>query len=490
MFNAPHKASPVLIKSVNISASGTYLDMTRSSYRANLNGNAINDIHAATQGFTEINAANLAGIASSVVQNHSHLENINITNGWASPRFTFTLIAETIHQGVPTTHMVSGYTDSNEISNGFTDLPPEAAFFISTIESVAQAPNGNAIISSSGHLLAPDVNPNSNQYLVRPSDVLRSGAQVASDPDMMMQMYQENDVKDLRYLVTSRMATSTDNASHSNYLAKLVNGAANSASALIDDGSDIGEVCLSVSAAGTQVENQVLSNPFIRLLQSRLPGYQSNMENGTAESFQWSDLHEVTAAAGVHLGDITTVYMPSNFDTVSIANREQQGNNTGQWGGGTIEERVARIVIDELPCIMTRVGLGSCTMVGNYNIPGLETLSVQVAAQRSASFMNEQYVMTSCMKSELLIRNSILATISNVEGIMQAGLSVTYVRDKRLMMTIVVNGQPPKMYDVPMYSRNLMSPVLTTDNNTINNLAVFTNNLVQAVASSKPYFIQ
>lgn len=457
-----------MIKNINITKAifvltGTYNDMSLRPYETNMDGRSVEMFREATHDGTSISPSAISGAANIFLRpSATHREQVNIENGWATPRFRF--IIETLEEsgigGFKTRKILQGYTGYAGVSNNLAVDPQMGLHFNNVMtlrDTLIETPYGQNLrsaVSETNQILTGAYNPsfdsfNANSFLLRPEDVFGTMSKNELGDGILdtRAMFSESPVKKSKrkngsaaHYVASVMSSYRDNVAH------------HGADEFVGMGGPMD------NARGMVKEDLMSADPFFTMLNQ----ITSNFVNGGFVTY----------------GELLDVFPEldhvSTFILDRTVNRNQPGyvesHQVGQsehWNGADMATMWATILTQSVPSIMMDIMLSKVSFTAHNQTVGNEIeVWVEWADGITKNIDLGPYVNIFIGR----LKSEILKGLSNNHSII---FSLKVFADVlgETRMTITIEGDHPVEFVAPSFSDGLYAPVMTTENGRIDRIA-------------------
>lgn len=451
-FVAP---SGLTLKKIFMFETGTYNQQWRRPYETTVDGEILRAIEEKTQGYSEFTPMVMAGVANRFIAPKAQPESsIQIPNNWNEPRIRFLMELEYSHGsfGAPVTEIVIGYTDHPGVGlNGSVDMNME--FYINSImqirNTVVNSPLGNmisSVVTDNSHVLCNNnwngIYTPQREQRMRPEDIYSVMSIGNMDTDGVA-VYDGRAVNTSMAVKSSRM-----NNYATNYSSKIFEGYRQAS--LVHNTHDSNENLYSNAKKLTR-DNSISSDPFISRISEAY-----GMAN--VNKFTFGILKQIFPYA--ENVTVAKLLAPTQRQTVHMAGQ------TCEWGGADGETHMATIISQAVPCIMMDLALTRLVFKSTNRTINCQPQTVFMEANGfvSGDLTRQLEVFRVRLESELLndvtYNNAIDYAIEmNIDLLGETWLSIS------------INGSPMIDYVTPSFADALMTPIITTNNDVIRNLA-------------------
>ena len=481
----------VIIRKLVLRESGTYNNQYSRTYDAHLSPQSVSVVanKAAESGMGIFRPSLLSGMASNMISISAAPESttpLSIDNGWNSQRLLFFMdvLTEDL-SGQQTVYYIQGYTDHVGLSLQSKALDPNLVFFINNIVVSrpmvpVNTPNGvmqgQSLVGTDHLLYDNQTYMHSEKWLMRPQDVfqvLTSNSFGASKGNAGEPV----SVKDNRHRLQNLPKTSRrSNAIPSNYASNLISGFIDATHNMNPTSSPM-EVY--DSAVNVVAENSIVLNPFLSALSRHR---SSGIISG---SFTWNDMLKLDGSLGN--GNNSRITVAVNGPTQQRS--QHAAGMTAEWSGASIQTKYAATISQAIPALMLECMLYQISFTSNNimrvegNLSGIYTVVSNAASMHGGVVVNEVETFRRRLEMEVLKDISYnnqqkfdIKVVSNVFG-------DTWV-------SVSIDGGGYVDYATPTFCDGIISPVLTQNYATIENMAngvdILVSQVADAIQSSGP----
>lgn len=451
--------------------SATYGPMFNRVYSNTMQDrDVIDDFLEVTEDGTDINSVNMAELSGRIVRPSALPQHeIEIDNGFGERRIVFMIALEHVSYGSrnPKITILSGYTDRVDVSFGGL-VAGDLRLYVNSITQVNTTGQNRPVDIS--HVISAnsydafrmdghrqDIYSEQSLRLLRPMDVIRNMEHLHSDG------YTNIDANNT--VMPSRNQTSKRvNGLSSRYLSNIINSVIGAESeGMFDTGMRQSRYALARSSEGIK-ETNLISDPLSRELK--------NVSTFLSDGYvTWDDLNRIVPG----LDDQTDVsFMKSSPDRL---NREARGLDTEGWDDGSQTTVAATIISQSLGAI-----LSSCLLTyiecefSNETIDG----STFIQIQQLASFGNFMDPDSQAKHLEFVIVNELMPILT-FGGEYDISVKIQFDIQIDAFISISWDGEPWVDYNTPNFCDGLLSPVLTSDANTLTDMSRQTSALIDSI---------
>jgi hypothetical protein len=461
MFNSAYTRTPVNIWVVRLSIqqTGTYTNQAIRPYVTYMDHAGLNSLTNRLESMgpmSKITGSMFSGMTGNLITPSANpIGIVPIENGWGETRGRFILeVACEFTVGGPMRYFVQGYTDQPGFTRtGYID--PQMNFFINSITTVStiqrQTPIGmqeESQIVGTSHVLG---NHNYNsfnmsgtpQFLLRASDIF-TGMQVQS-----LAMYNPNEgVTDTRSRIGSIPTPSNrKNNIPADYIASVVDGYMTGRNAADYGQSDldiIGQSKLMVA------EEPISSNPFIAAISS-FYGVSAQ------DHFTIKDLTRIDPSAE----NKTAINWLTPADQALLPST----GSAEHWMGTSRTTVVAAMLANAVPALMMEYLIHNVILQSTNNSLDGSIVTTLIDAR---SITNVEMTAHFNAFIRRLEREVIYDFTWGNQERYDLYMEVDLFGDTHI--TLQLGNEPPTPFVVPSFSDGLITPVITTDYASYNNL--------------------
>jgi len=468
-----NKASSLRVVRLVMQETGTYNTQYVRPYETTMTQDVVNVLTDRVMRSSDqrITGTMLSGLTGGFIRPQATPEaEIKIVNGWTEKRIRFLLELEvTFNVGGSVTQYVQGYTDFPGVTMN-ASIAQDMVFYVNSIIQTRkvhqQTPLGIQTIenvSENTHVLASNTWQNmyqpGQQRLLRPEDVFSNISLNHIPGHESNNAYGRNTVHDSRTALRQEAVKSRRSNGLAGTYASSIMDSYSLASSLTEFGETENNI-LSKSR-GTVTEPVAAVDPFLSAMTSITGRVVSN-------HFTFSELQKLDQ----NVSNVTnyTVTGPTQMSSV------HQSGMTAQWGGTDRLTQVASILSQSIPAVMMDLMLNRVMFKStNHDITG----QMNTVIFEGKSFSN----MDLTRNFELFkhrLHNEILYDIT-------FGNSISYSIDMRVdllgetHLCISLEGQPAFDFVTPSFADNLIVPVITTNAQTVSQLASDFESLTQSI---------
>lgn len=446
----------VKVRKLLLHETGSYNPQYRRPYDTHLGPNTINMMLERLGNTRKYEPSQMGGLAGSFITPTATPEKqLTLINGWNERRMKFMMEIEySYYTGGSMLEVVLGYTDYNGVSM-MGSIDPNMRFYINSImevrNTVSYGNTGGQLMSSvigSSHIIVDNnwtsiYAPERDQNM-RPTDVYTAMTRI------QMHGIPQDGITDARTLVNNNAIKSRRcNASSAEYVSRIFDGYTQAA---IQTPYGGGERDLIDTARGLAKEEIASEDPFLdAMMQIRGDGCVGN-------TFTFKDLR----------------LLDQNIDNVTIAHllspetkaRTHQTGMTADWGGSDIYTSTASILSQTIPGLMMDLALTRIVFMStNRDITGaIRTAIMDAQGFSSGDITRSIEIFIS------KIQNEVLQDISFSGGVDFAiTMNVDLLGETWLNLSL--DGKAPVDYVTPSFCDALLTPIISSDNNRVMNLA-------------------
>lgn len=476
----------IRIVSIILMETGTMNPMLGRSLQTHVAGDVENALADVTRYGTYINPNAVAGVAGQIVVPGEVDRLINIDGGWMEKRYRFVMYAEPENSSFASAivNVYTGYTNGAamvQLPNGGYDFPPEMRFYINNCVTISKAPTitptGETTalhtIQNASHFIHQQtmggnmqayfdqntLQPTTIPSMIRPADVMHS---IASKTRSMFDQQPE---VDLRTAIQTSLSKRT-NAIPANYLTQNLQAIAR---ASIDDMYNMNGVGMYENAAGIVQD----PTPFREPIVAKLMATGSNIS--AAGYTTWSEMKN--SFPELHAQGVVKMVRRQDAQRQDVYQTNAgdyqpwyQSNPTGSVSvNQSMEAVVANSLMNTVPsvmleCLLVRTRITATNMV----IGGGIEINIEPPYTITPLPQHTTIQMVELLRQRLelqILRDLPINTAMPFNLIMHIdvfGESHIYVG---------INGQPPVPFCVPSYSDAMFTPMVTTQNTTLTNIA-------------------
>lgn len=416
-----------------------------------------------------VDPMDLAAVSSGFIMPAAQTEvaaHANIMGGWGEQTGRFMMNIEVkLHQAVaPTEYVLIGYT--NYV--GFTEsgyVSPDMELNINTIFQVRQVEvnNGYGVVMQSQLVNVNQVlvdqqytDPNTAQTIrLRPFEVAASLARM-TDPLLQQTGVVAIDTRDTQNGTPA--FSDQHNTNPNDYMAKVISGLVSGRDFATTTGRS--GVMEPYHQAGRLLRDApATKDPFIMAI-SRAA------DNGNYSStFKWRDLLRVDPNAGDNRVCIVQWRRLEQYANVMGESMTMANEHATSWNNRDLTAQVASQIANMLPAMMIDLALMRVTVVAS-NASGQHLCTVPTGSgliqnvnqtaqlQALANMFFQQLVRPATFDGEIFYNMTISADLSG-----------------EVVINIRLGNSTEDMYVMPAYCSSVVSPVLTTQRDTLDNLA-------------------
>lgn len=468
--------------------SGTYQPVFLRPYETNYDEQVAQDYYVETEGGTKIVPSAFSKISSSILKpTAAHQGTINIDNGWNERRMSFVIeVSVPDSFGDSKNVVLTGYTNHTDVGLTTKAFDPNMRLYLNTSTIVTtlhtRTPHGGYTqrksITDSSHLLNATVmnNIRTNMALqdpyrdgtlwyATPSNVINEMSNIKYAGDNQG-MYGNRQVVDFRQRTSDKdvRRSRRENTIPTTYLSKILRGVTDG---LTNMGAGIGvdENDALINASVAVREQQLSVDPLIVELALKT-GYG---ENGFVT---WRELTSIVPNL-----DAETKFTNRASQVVQTNIPDAVAGNFQTWQGATFETSIANSVSQLLPAMMTTCMIGSVTFAFNNDNPTLTPVATAINGQTMIDGIPFAS-MSPTLESRFL--SEIAPMITN-QGRSVVNLFVQCSLGTETYITISRDGEPPVPFCAPTFCDSLYTPVLSTSQQSITDIAVDLQNIANSV---------
>lgn len=447
-----HNRRPTILQALFVET-GTYDDMTSRPYQSNHDVRSHYQFQEATQGGTVFTPEGISSIVGNFLRPKAqHQGVVQIENGWDTPRLRFSMHVEIPSNFAPLYLIVTGYTDYVGINRHTNTVDPAMMLHINnvvtlrTVEDLSPMGAGRQRhqVQSAAHVLGADYNPSINHMehpvAMRPYEVFSK----------MSSMEYGTDILDTRQSFASGTKLSQrKNGSAPHYVSSILK----QYNHVMDDEHDDVDFTGKMSRAGQMSDDgMVTNNDFFFLL-----NHNTRFEIGNQFTY----------------GEFSSLFPEINHEQVSKAILSSPGQNMEyargrheHWNGTTAEVQVASILSHSIPSLMMDLMMTKLVFKATNRTTNGQMLITPITAHGFANIDLSPYM------NQFINR----ANIEVFRGLTHDGqidfdleMMVDILGDTTI--TISMHGQPPYTFTLPSFCDALYTPVMSTNDATLTELA-------------------
>lgn len=457
----------VRIRKFLLHETGGYNPQYRRPYDTTMEPNTLNMVLERLGGTKHYEPSLMGGLANKFITPTATPEKmLSLVNGWAERRMRFMMEVEYNYvTGGNMVEVVLGYSDYSGVGiSGSID--PNMSFFINSIMEVRHTnnigPNGTELYSSvkgSSHLLVDNAwrgiySPDRDQNM-RPTDVYTAMSRV------QMRDIPQDGITDARTMINNNAVKSyRSNASSASYVSKIFNGYTD---AIMQLSVSDGENDIIDRARGIACELTASEDPFLCAIM------QVRGDSAIGNTFTFGDLRKIDQ----NIENVTIAQLLSPQAQMSV----HQPGQTADWGGSDIVTATANVLSQTIPGLLMDLALTRVvfkTTNRDFNSV-VRTVILDAQGFSSGDLSKPLSIFISRIENEVLrdisFNNSIEFAIEmNVDLLGETWLSIS------------LDGKAPVDFVTPSFCDALLTPVISSDNNRVLNLAsdfqILSENLV------------
>jgi hypothetical protein len=478
------------ITSIFFIETGTTNDMVARSLNSHVDERMMNVLADQTRQGDMIHADNLTGIAGKIITPGAQVDRfVNIANGWQNKRYRFVLhaVPDTGNLQSSMQYIYTGYSNSTgvvQVQNGGYDFDPNMQLFVNnrvTISSIMPNEfntNGFFNVQNASHVIHPKMIGNQARPTFNPTNM--APIQVPSTIRPMDLMYalssQETSQLNAQFVGDMRSAISTSLSRRTNqlpatYLQTSLDSLYRAVQLEDPNGGNHGVYSAAAAGAGAS-ELSFYEDPLIGKISMGRTGY---VENGYVTWYELKDVFPEITQQGI-------VKVINTGETKKLDIYQSNAGDFQPWyqldpmgsGQARVDESMEAIVstylLQTLPAIMLQ-SLMSRITIRATNMTPTGQISVQVDppvplfGELPQGYI-QQTLATFVRNAEL----SIFRDMPLQEGIpFSISAHIDAFGDSHIQISI--NGQPPVPYCSPTYADASFTPMVTSSQNVLNNIA-------------------
>jgi hypothetical protein len=455
-----NQAKNIRIVGLMMQETGTYNTQYVRPYNTVMDGSTLNVLTERVMNSHDhkINSGMLSGLTSCFIQPQAQPESeVGISNGWTERRIRFLLEIEfNYHTGGTSTQYIQGYTShSGVISTGAID--PKMEFYVNSVTQTRkvhrQTPLGVQVFENvveNSHVLASNNWTNmyapTQQRLLRPQDVFTniSHSHLSGAFEQGVGNYYDG----RSTLRGEAQKSRRSNGLSSVYAASIIDAYA-TASQLTDFGQN--EDQLLQSARGNVVENPAATDPFL----SAITNINSRV---VGNKFTFGDLQILDQ----NVVNVTNYAVPGAVQRTTA----HQTGMTASWGGSDRVTQAATILSQSIPAIMMDLMLRTVAFMStNHDLTGqMRTVMVDAKGFSNMDITRNCDLFIHRLEKEVI--NDL--TYGNQEAY-TVEMRVNLAGETWIKISIGNSGVID--FVTPSFCDNLFVPVLTTNHDTVAQLA-------------------
>lgn len=483
---------------------GTYNDITFRPYETNIkNRQLVDTLYEATQGGQNVDPSSLGLVASQIVKPKSQVsatDQATIPNGWKEKRLRFIIDLDVLGSGTEYTirKIIQGYTDYSSLSRS-GKLDPNMKLYINNVfglrNTVIQNPNQQATklagVIESTQLLR-SLNPETNgmidlsTYTMRPYDVLginQSRSIVDYNPHHAPGIAPV--VQDFRagFSDFSVKRSKRKNNNPSNYLNDLITGHQMKELHSREMGNDsLGGY---KGAMNVYSEGYISNDPFLHQL-------NCISDNFRAMGFlTWGELSALFPDMDVK----STIIAINSVRKIGQYNYIHASGDTEHWYGSGNETVWATILSQSIPSLM--IDCLMCKLVFSATNESLDgNLHIEILDARGYIDGLDLTDLIKTFKTRLHVE--VLNGLSN-NNLINFSLRMDTDINNDTKIGVRVANHYMVEFATPTFCDSLFSPVITTNNQTLERIAndlntlstsyLSTNPVARPIATSNPHIV-
>jgi hypothetical protein len=464
----------------NVQNAAAIHDVVAQAYHQHQVAKEAGKIHNETQYM--VNPADLAPVSASFIKPAASAEvqaYANMKMGWNEPtgRFMMVISVQRTQAVVPNRYVIIGYTDHAGFSQSGA-IDPQMELNINTMYEIRdieidrgygtmveqQLVSVNQVLVDHGYQ-GPD---EADTIRLRPYEVAVSLARL-NDPELQGSTVHVVDTRS-----TQNSTPQFSNQHHTNpndYMANVISGLVNGRD--LSRQTNRNGVTEPYHAAARQLRDASFStDPFIMAISRNGPGHFT-------ASFKWRDMLNIDPNA--ERDQVCFVQWRDRLQFIgSVGENMHTAGTTSDWNGQDLATQVAVQISNMLPPLMTDLtvrkidifasnlkGLPICVATGG--VPVVAGINLAPQMQALGVQFEQQVVMPMTFNGGIAYEMDVRADLFG-----------------EISITLRLQGQPAYTYVQPAYCSSVMSPVLTSRRDTLDNLAVAFHNLQQEVLPATP----
>lgn len=460
----------VVLKSLMMET-GTYSPMFNRVYSNTLQDrDVVDDFLEITDDGRDINNVNMAGLAGRIIRPTALPQcSIDIEGGFGERRLVFMIALEhrSFGSSNPKVTILSGYTDRVDVTYTGT-IAPDLRMYINAVTRVntmghARAMGVDHVISANSYEAFDLDGYRQDNYgerslkLLRPQDIIRDMEHAHSDD--------YNNIDTGNTVMQSRNQTSRRlNGLPSRYLASIIKSVVSSdTDDLFDTGMRNSRYAKARSSSGVK-ENNLIQDAVTRELKE----VSTFLSDGY---ITYRDLNRIVPRLDA---DTDVMFLKNNPTMLS---RQARSNNTERWDGGNQTVVAATIVSQSLGAI-----LASCLLTYIDLEFTNETISgeTNVTINNLASFGDFIDPRQQAQHLEFVIVNELMPVLT-FNGEYDISVKVEFDIQLDAFITISWDGEEWVDFSTPNFCDGLLSPIITTNENALDNISRQTGALVDSI---------
>lgn len=435
------------ITRLNFVETGTYGDMVIRPYTTSVTPREISILQEATDNGANLNPANLAGVAGSIIRPCTEGVGVaSIENGWDTKRLRFFMEVQIPSiAGAVVVQYLTGYTDHVGVSYNGTIDPNMRMYFNNSIfarKMLVQTPfgqQGQTTVSDASQILHGNYTPsfrnlNSNAFTMRPEDVFTtiSASQMGNV-----------DIVDTRpsFATSSLKKSRRSNSSPTTYLSRVMTAHRDT----FNDGEVDDEYQTAMSRAVGRVRESLVSQD------NTLSIFQRETSLSEGSSITYGELCHLCP----QLDSLTRVALATGV----IADTMHTRGQSEYWTSTTNEAIFCTILTHSVPAVMMDLMINKVAFVAtNQTLDG----SFQIQFGEVLSFAENQDMTPYIQQFQRRLISEIFQDLTR-NNLIDIQLTAHFDVLGETVMDISLGGGPTVRFVSPSFCDGLTSPVLTND---------------------------
>lgn len=469
-MNYSYPASIQVVKML-ITETGTYNDQYRRPFQSHLSASGLRQILENTQKYPKVSPGIFSGLTSQVIAPAATPESmIQIPEGWSERRLKFILeILVNYKTGGSITEIVTGWseTPANTISI-YNTMDPNTIFRVNNTIHVHKenmlTDYGNqtrSMVTDCSHVLFNNdwqgVRGGNREWLLRPVDIFSRNI----SEEVQRELSSEGSMDVSAALMNIAQKSKRTNAVPTNYVSSIIQNYSNAYHQMGITQDIQGDVDALSNAQQYARENAAARDPFLETIAS-LSGTQ------VTDAFKLNDILRLDPSAQERI-------MYVRKGPTEVAQLHQSGQTEG-WGGSDLITHIANVLSSTVPSLMISNMIMNIAFVSS-NLDMLGQIDTRIANIDgfSQGVNLAPYAQSFVAKFENEILRDI---IDNYQVSIGIQMRVDLIGETWISLNI--NGEKVD-YVTPSFSDALLTPVLTQNEATGQQLAMDLKNLMENV---------